>query len=181
MFRSMNLFLSAIFTSFLSFLFLLNEKSNKAIEIRIPNGSHQLLNVDGNNFELLQSNYWYVFLTHDIIKSKEKIEKLLEVTNVAILEIDSFNKAYLVSRFKTRKFPKEFFLYDGVINGKTPLNDKLSNYDFWFAVDIYISVIFSVYYEFICQYFNTILTESSLNVYRLCDGGRFSMNFVVLF
>lgn len=182
MFRKLNLLFSAILTSFFSFIFFITKEQPNKLEIKIPNKKFKLITLTEENISLLEKGYWYVAISNDLSKLKEKIEKALEKTNVAILEIKSFSDAYLASKFRISLLPKEVVVYNGLVNPfYSNGGSRIHQSDFWHAFDIYVTICFSYYHDFYYKSLLEILSEGGISVTKLYGGGRSSMSFVILF
>lgn len=182
MFNNTNILFSALLKYLIPFLVFIKEKESEKADFLVSSTKYKCLELKERNFHLINNGYWYLIITDDIKKSKEKIDKLLKFINVAVLEVNSFEKAIIASKFQVSFLPKDFVIFDGKINQKFHKNCKIYQPNLWDSIDIYLSVLFSYYYDLFGKFFIKLINEGGVTVYRYYDfGGRSFFNFVIIF
>ncbi|RVD90638.1 hypothetical protein TUBRATIS_001750 [Tubulinosema ratisbonensis] len=182
MFHNINIIFPTILKYFISFLFLMNESNKKSnVNIFTSDSPYKCVRIGLSNLSILNEGYWILIITEDIKKTKEKIERGLKFINVAVLEIDSFENAMIASKFMPSTLPKGVVFFNGEVVKSFHKNYFIQSYNFWRALDIYLSAISFYYYDLLGKFFTKLINEGGITYTCYNFGEGSTLGYVVFF
>lgn len=138
------------------FLFKDRETATEEYVIKHEETCYKYLELHAQNVDEITTDKWKVLIVSDMDKRySEKIGEDIKTTNVALLKVDTFEKARLATIFGIRKLPEEFVVVDGVLENGNDLRRQRT--DFWRAVEIELFLMYMRAYMNLSERFKELV------------------------